>query len=201
MKNLILIFSAFLLAGCFAAPSKPKSGDALKIFDGNQTKVYEVRADEVYENGKLLGKYEKIGEAEFGVATDGQGGSYAYTDDSAVKSKNLKSYNKYLFDPRSGVKAVKLYHEGGICEAYKSGYLVDITIYRSVYDGAAFVSSYSAKVYISNSRVLSSDEKYEYLSPALAKNMSEKQRQTALMELVGDDIAALMDELENKMCR
>ena len=31
--------------------------------------------------------------------------------------------------------------------------------------------------------------------------MSEKQRQTALMELVGDDIAALMDELENRMCK
>ena len=120
-----------------------------------------MRADQVYENGKLLGKYEKIGEAEFGVATDGQGGSYAYTDDSAVKSKNLKSYNKYLFDPRSGVKAVKLYHEGGICEAYRSGYLVDITIYKSVYDGEAFVKSYSAKAYISNSRALSSDEKYE----------------------------------------
>ena len=193
MKNLILIFSAFLLAGCFAAPSKPKNGDALKIFDGNQTKVYEVRADQVYENGKLLGKYEKISEAEFGVATDGQGGSYAYTDDSAVKSKNLKSYNKYLFDPRSGVKVVKLYHEGG--------YLVDITIYKSVYDGEAFVKSYSAKVYISNSRALSSDEKYEYLSPALAKNMSEQQRQSALMELVGDDVAALMDELENRMCK
>lgn len=201
MKNLILIFSAFLLAGCFVTPSKPKNNDALKIFDDNQTKVYEVRADQVYENGKLLGKYEKIGEAEFGIATDGQGGSYAYTDDGAVKSKNLKSYNKYLFDPRSGVEVVKLYHESGICEAYRSGYLVDITIYRSVYDGEAFVKSYSAKAYISNSRALSSDEKYEYLSPALAKNMSEKQRQTALMELVGDDIAALMDELENRMCR
>lgn len=201
MKNLILIFSAFLLAGCFATPSKPKNSDALKIFDGNQTKVYEVRADQVYENGKLLGKYEKIGEAEFGVATDGQGGSYAYTDDGAVKSTNLKSYNKYLFDPRSGVKAVKLHHESGICEAYRSGYLVDITIYKSIYDGAAFVSSYSAKAYISNSRILSSDEKYEYLSPTLAKNMSEKQRQTELMELVGDDIAALMDELENRMCK
>lgn len=201
MKNLILIFSAFLLAGCFATPSKPKNSDALKIFDGNQTKVYEVRADQVYENGKLLGKYEKIGEAEFGVATDEQGGSYAYTDDGAVKSTNLKSYNKYLFDPRSGVKAVKLHHESGICEAYRSGYLVDITIYKSIYDGAAFVSSYSAKAYISNSRILSSDEKYEYLSPTLAKNMSEKQRQTELMELVGDDIAALMDELENRMCK
>ena len=99
------------------------------------------------------------------------------------------------------MKAVKLHHESGICEAYRSGYLVDITIYRSVYDGAAFVKSYSAKVYISNSRVLSSDEKYEYLNPALAKNMSEQQRQTALMELVGDDIAALMDELENRMCK
>ncbi len=201
MKNLILIFSTFLLAGCFATPSKPKTTDALKIFDGNQTKVYELRADEVYENGKLLGKYEKISEAEFGVATDGQGGSYAYTDDGAVKSKNLKSYNKYLFDTRNGVKAVKLHHEGGICEAYRSGYLVDITIYKSIYDGAAFVSSYSAKAYISNSRILSSDEKYEYLSPTLAKNMSEKQRQTALMELVGDDIAALMDELQNRMCK
>jgi len=48
---------------------------------------------------------------------------------------------------------------------------------------------------------LFADENSANSAGSEAQNLNEQQRQTALMELVGDDVAALMDELENRMCR